>query len=789
MESKFSKPEKILIICAVFIGSVISCALEIKFYLLIFIIILCGYFGFKKYFSWTLGIICVLISLISFIYIDYRISKTDILYKIASSQIKMKGRVISEPSQEFNDKTRIYFNVRSIKKDGKWVPANAKTILTIYDYIINYENIKIGDILEINGFVKRPYPVTNPGQFDYGKYIKNKGIFTFTSAGYSDYKIISRSPGIEWIFLREISNLKDKIINIHRQNLVSPQIEILGGMVFGNYAVPTPGDIKNDFIKSGLLHLLAASGMNVGLVFGIWFFFASKFKIPFWLNISVGILLTAVYSVLTGLPPSVVRAVLMMEFILIAKLLDRKADNTMLLFLVCALMLVYNPSFIYDIGFQLSFMVTFGLLVFIPMLIEKTKPVPDYISGAIWVPLVAQVFASPLQLYHFNSFSFYSMPANILVLPFVGIITNLGFAGSILSFLPFIGEKLCFVFDKASEPFISLLLFITNYFANLPNSVKYFPTPSFWSVLVFYIFLISFLFCIKNSFKNKLVNITSVVLIMVVIFLSVNFNFHPGEKKLEIVFFDVGEGDSIFVNTPENKHILIDTGPNGSFTPAKSIILPYLRKRGLSSLDALVLTHPDSDHTGGTLDIIKNIQVKNLLTNDAVNNTRIYEKIETEIKKNYIPKRILKDGEVINLDPSVLIRVIRPDNIDLKSHNEDSLILYIIYNKFSTLLMADCEAESLYNIKKYVQSPVNLIKIGHHGSLGAVNSKFLEYLKPEVSVISIGKRGYKRSHPHPQVIDYLKKYKSTIYRTDKDYAIKAVSDGIKTEYVFGNWKI
>ena len=217
--------------------------------------------------------------------------------------------------------------------------------------------------------------------------------------------------------------------------------------------------------------MLAASGMNVAFIFGIWFFLLIRLKVPYRFVIFSGGIVVLFYAMMTGLPPSVTRATWMLELGLFAKFLDRKADNNVILLFVCAVLLLYNPKLINNIGFLLSFVVTFGLLYCTNPVLEKIKFLPPKISGWIVVPAIAQIFAIPIQMYFFQTISVYSIIANILVIPFMAIISFCGFISSILSVVPKIGIYICLVLDKINEPFLTFLLFVADKISAIPNNI------------------------------------------------------------------------------------------------------------------------------------------------------------------------------------------------------------------------------------------------------------------------------------------------------------------------------
>lgn len=782
-----TRPQKTIIICSTFIAGIGACLLDSFLLTGIIAGLLILFFTYNKTFSVKFSALLLVVLAFSFFYYEFKTPQPDELYKISPARVTLKGSVITEPRPDLENRTKFEFRVRSYKtKSSEYKNINAKTGINIYDNRRKFDNILTGDILELEGYVKPPFEATNPGQFDYKKYLEKKGIFTLTNVRYDAWTIVEHPKTGTGFLIQQLNKIKNKAVDENRKYLKSPKLEVLEGMVFGDYAIPVPKEVKQTFIKSGLLHLLAASGMNVGFIFGFWFFFASKLRIPYKPKMIVGAVLVVFYSLLTGLPPSIMRAAFMTEFLIIGKLFDRKSDTVTLLTVVCTIMLLINPFWLADVSFQLSYLTTFGILLCTQPLLEKTKPVPEFLAGAVIIPLVAQIWASPVQIFHFNNFSTYSVIANILVLPFIGIITFAGFIGNTASFLPLIGSKICFLFDKIAEPFIDIVLFVANYISNLPGALYYFAKPEIPAIIIFYCFVTAVLFGIKKNFSSKKLNITLLILLISLLIFTFKNNF---DKKLELVFFDVGQGDAIFIHTPDNKNILVDTGPGGRYTPAKSIIIPYLHGRGINSLDAAVLTHPDFDHIGGITAILKNINVKTVFHNGLNNNSKTCKKIKKYLIQNNIKTAGLIDGQELIFDKDVGIKAVIPPDIDKRTYNENSIILYITYGNFSALLTADCEAEALPEIKKYVKYPVSVLKVGHHGSDNSVNYDFLNYLKPDSAIISVGKRGYGYGHPDKEVLKDLNDFHVKTFRTDKEHAVTIISDGKKYIYkTFANQK-
>ena len=363
----------------------------------------------------------------------------------------------------------------------------------------------------------------------------------------------------------------------------SPNLEILGGIVFGDDAVAPPDYIKNSFINSGLLHILAASGMNVGFIFSFWFCIMMFFKIPYKPSVISGMLLVVGYTLMTGLGASVVRAALMLLFVLAGKLINRDAHSISLLSFVAVLMLLYNPAYINDVGFQLSFLVTFGLLTTANIIIQKNDKIPNKIMSLILIPIVAQIWVAPIQMFYFNTFSLYSVFANITSSILLIFISFIGFISSILAIIKPIADSICLIADFINNNLISLLITISDFFGSLPHCLIQTTHPNIIQIIIYYAMLLSVTLLIKQSkYKNAFITLISVSLILFISTISIP------DKNLEIIAFDVQNADSFAIKTPQNKYFIIDTGKmpyKSGNSQAKIIMLKYLKDRGIKNIE------------------------------------------------------------------------------------------------------------------------------------------------------------------------------------------------------------
>ena len=450
----------------------------------------------------------------------------------------------------------------------------------------------------------KPFKVGNPSQFDYGNYLRNFSVYSvFYSKRGSEPVYINHVLNKRERILQGINDYREKIIQKHSKYLESPNLEILGGIVFGDDAVSPPENIKKSFINSGLLHILAASGMNVAFIFSFFFLILSFLRVNYKINVSIGIVMVLIYSLMTGLGAPVVRATCMLVFVMIGKLIDRDAHSISLLSFVAFLMLLYNPMYINDVGFQLSFAATFGLLIMTPYLIKSKNRILNWVIGTVSIPIIAQIWVIPVQIFYFNNISLYSVFANIMSVPILSVISFGGFVSSLISTVT--PDYVCRVFDLILNPMITFLVNISDFWGKLPHSTIQTTHPSVFQLILYYGILLDIIALIDKNIREKYFNLLKATFGIMLVLLFLSMLSFPN-KNLEITAFDVGNADAFLIRTPENKYMMIDTGKsayNGGKSQAEILILKYLLDRGIKNIDTIIVTHFDNDHCGGVVDL------------------------------------------------------------------------------------------------------------------------------------------------------------------------------------------
>ena len=488
----------------------------------------------------------------------------------------------------------------------------------------NTIELEYGDIVKIEGMFEKPSKQRNENGFDYSQYLKTIQIHGTVEV--NDVEILNKKQGSNIFILANTVNLKikEKIFEIFPKEEAS----IIQGLLLGDVS-EIEEDIQEDFRTSSIIHILAVSGMHVSyIIIGIHFLFSKTFGKKN-TNILSAILLV-VYMFITVFSPSIVRAGIMGIIGVLAKLIYRKTDIYTSMAFSLLIILIYNPFLIINVGLQLSYLGTIGIIVFqknVFNFIKKFKYRNKFIKyklkgnvvniiekfeEMLAVTISAQLIILPIMLFHFNYLGIYFLITNILASSIIGPILIISILIVLISIFNFQISK---VFSYLAVIGIKLLIFISN-FGNLPFAKIYIATPQIWQIVLYYIILILLNnYCqIKNK-KNlnytqiRMKNLFQVlkfktrenrrkckIFIILCVFIMSVLKIIP--RDLEINFIDVGQGDSTLIITPYNKTILIDGGGNLSdtFDVGEKTLLPFILDKGYTKIDTIIISHFDQDH-------------------------------------------------------------------------------------------------------------------------------------------------------------------------------------------------
>ena len=502
--------------------------------------------------------------------------------------------------------------------------------------------------ISITGVLYKPKPASNPGAFDFETYLAKEGAF----AGFSGRQVslFEEGQGQPWGWWK----LRQRIIRAQVRHLGSPAGSLVSSFVLGNRAVDIPYDIRDSFIQAGLAHALAASGTQTSLILGLILVLTKRLSVKAQLGFGTTALI--IFVCLTGLQPSVMRAAIMGFGALVALVTQRKVKPLGSLLVAATLLLLFNPLWIWDLGFQLSFLATLGLLVTAPPLIKQLDWMPLVIASLIAITIAASLWTLPLQLYVFNMFAPYSIAANIISAPFVAVIS----IGSIIDALvalisPVAGSALAWLLYYPTHFLIGLVEF----FNALPGSSVAVGKISWVQLLILY-GLIGFS-SISKKWQGRwwLAGLIAVMLVALPV-------LQAKISQFQVTVLATNQ-DQVLVIQDQGQVTLVNSGDADtvSFT-----VLPFLQKQGINQIDWAIALDSEPRLRSGWLQMLPSLPVRTFYDSAApqsppAETKTIASSIQTQ-KGNYqrvaTGQRMFVGStplELINADPPVLQLQIR----------------------------------------------------------------------------------------------------------------------------------
>jgi competence protein ComEC len=648
-----------------------------------------------------------------------------------------------------------------------------------------YNVLSIGNKVKVLGTLRKGRGERNPGEFNYYKYLQSKNIAGILYARkIGDFRITKSS-------IKKFSNV---ILNARKW--VSKKIELshnkktaslLKGLLLADRS-EIEYETKESFINSGVIHVLAVSGLHVGFIVLIFMFLFSRMSI--YPRTFLTILGLVAFLLLTGSPASVFRATIMVVVMFLIYLSNRSYNSLNALAIAALILLLINPSEIFNPGFQLSFSAVLSILVVYPILTEKitTKnKMLRYLLLFSAVSFSAQLGTLPFTLIYFQKLSIISLLANLLVIPIIGIIVGLGV---ITIFISSFSIFFSVYFASANMLATDFLMTIVDFTGTQEFSYFYIPNFSIFDGILFYIFLSLTIYSIK-----KFTNIWASSVLLLLVGLNLFFFLQLDDKQLlpdgkfSIVIIDIGQGDGILLKFPNGKTALIDAGnATPTFDNGERVIAPLLRRLSITEIDYGFVSHVDSDHYKGFLSLLENGWIKEIYKPQIDTSLQKDIRFEKLIKENNVKMNYYSKSKMIFSNLSLYILNDTSNNV-YKSFgaNNNSGVLKIVHGTNTFLFVGDAEYEAekvmIKTYGKFLDSDV--LKIGHHGSKSSSSQMFINKVSPSVGLISAGLNN-NFGHPVKLILNRYIKSNVTLYRTDLEGAIILQSDGERINKV--NWR-
>ena len=643
--------------------------------------------------------------------------------------------------------------------------------------------------------------LTLPRDFDgfaYREYLERQGIGAIARP--FAVEVIGREGGVG----PAVGALRGMLLEGLNRLVPEPEAALGAGILLGVRGSIDP-DLNDAFARAGLTHVVAISGWNIAIVTAIVMGLLRPLERRpggRWTVTGIAVALVAGYVLLTGASPSVVRAALMAGCLLAAKLGGSRTHAASALGLAAMLMLLAAPSVLWDVGFQLSLLATAGLVWFGAAVESRVRWLPPLVREPIALTLAAQLTTLPIILVNFERLSLVAPIANVLVVPFVPLAmatsAAAALAGTLVGVIPLapVAEAVGWLGGAAAWACLRIIIALGSAVASVPNAAVDVRVPG--AVAMAWLPLLGLAaWALGGAARapatessprrdampggvRRLARPAPLLTCAMGVLLGITLLTGP-DGRLHVTVLDIGQGDAILVEAPSGARMLVDGGPDPERTLRRlGAELPFHARR----IDVLVVSHPHQDHVAGLVDVLDRFDVGLVLHAGIPFENPAYDRLLADAARSTVPVRVARAGDRLALDAQTSVEVLYPSADEAAAPlpeediNNGSIVLLVRYGGFAALLTGDAEApveERLLAAGRV--GPVDVLKVGHHGSTSSTTASFLDATAPAVAVISVGADN-DYGHPAPETLETLTTRPGLlILRTDLDGDVEVETDG------------
>ena len=759
----------------------------------------------KKYIKYLI-ITIIMIFVIRYIFLLYNFN-----FKYKTDKTSKKYNVLVIRNIELSNE-KISYLVKYDKNNfilNIYKDEFAKEKISDEEFLSKYSKFNYGDKIEYRCKMTIPEKLNNPYEFNYKIYLNSKNIVGV----FSCYEVKKISEILGNPFLKISYFLREDIGKTVDEKLPNEEAALFKSMIYGDDR-ELSADIKENFQKDGISHIISVSGSNIATMLLIFFMFLNP------KNKKVKILLYGciiyMFCLISAMELSIIRASIMAILSIIFNTFNFKINTYFKLLISFLFMFIYNPYCILNAGLILSFFSIIGIILYnetissyINVLLMKKFKVLTldknslkyniyvllfYILKAFSIVISVLILIFPLQIYYFGEFQSLSIFFNVVISFFVFIQSIFGFISLFLTYIPYLSDQML----NINFVILKLIIFLSEYFAKFDFLTLNIPRPHILIIITYYLILLVYTF--KEKFIYKIdrikrqkiigsINLLTFSYILLVIVIYV-YNIYFEEY---IYFFNVEQGNMAIIRE-DRKIIVVDMGSTTK-NLATNVLNNFLKAKSIGKIDIIIFTHMHDDHINGLEGVIKNedVKISNVLytkPKDEIE-TEEFIKIQKLIEENNITKIEVEEYDCIEylnfkidiLSPPKDKKIVAKDEL-----NANSLILLFSKNigniKENYLFMGDATIESdksfierLKNndsnkrgeIEKKLKN-IKVLQVGHHGSKTSTSDELLEYINVKNCVISAKKEKF--GHPHEEILNKLKEKNITIKITQLDGAIK-----------------
>ena len=701
--------------------------------------------------NWQMWLVAGAIALSATFYLESRIPRptaTDISKYIPATVERgtaqftiVQGIVDSYPHATRNNNSQFWLNATQLNEiQGNQLrpadvsrPVSGRVYVTVP--IQSGTGLQPGVEVSITGTLYLPKVSANPGGFSFRDYLSQSGGF----AGMRGVQL--RVPDERQTQKWSWGKLRQRIAAAQVKLLDIPVGPLLTAMVLGSDAVDLPFDLRDKFVRVGLAHALAASGFQVSLILNAILTLTRK-RLSVVGQFNIGVVALLIFLGLTGFQPAVVRSVVMGLAVLIALRLKRKIDPLNLLLIAGTLLLLGNPLWVWDIGFELSFLATLGLVVTVEPLQKKLDWLPPTIADLITVPLAASIWTLPIQLYVFKVFPLYSLPANILTSPLISIISIGGTIGALAgAIFPIAGSAISWSLYFPTQ----LLIGIVDLFNYLPGTSFAVGQISTWQLVSLYGLILAVWAIPKWQKYWKVPTFIGVLLIIIPLFFA---------KANELQITALASNDrQILVIQDRGKTLLVNTG-NESVT--RFTVMPFLQQQAINQIDSAIDFTRDVTEVNSWQTLSQTLPIKNFY---SINDSSSY----TGASK-FTPMPIGTPRQF--------------DRIEIKTLQTSPAIFQIELAEYKQkwIVIGDPKldrAQPIIDIE--LLNPIQTL----YWRGGKLSKGAIEKMNPQIAIAAT-------NSPDPDTIKLLERNNVRVYYTNRDGAIQWTPTGEFRPYLEGD---
>ena len=732
---------------------------------------------------------------------DWNTDAAELTSYVGSGEVTLSGTVVT-PVVHGRDRRTMVVAVQWVRKADTRQVVQGRLRLTWRE---PDADVFRGDTMTVRTRLRRPFGTRNPGGFDYGAYLRARGIHVVATVKGPNRVRVHPPEAFDvgpWVWHR-IDQWRNQVRQAVTATLQQPARGLFLGTIVGEQR-NVPADVRDDFVTTGTVHIISISGSHLGLLAFLSFFVVKgmiRLLPAFWLEkvscillprqlaVLVTIPLVIFYTLLSGSHDATVRSLIMILFYCWAAWIGHARHLVIPLALAALFATLADPMAIYDLSCQFSYMAVLAIALVLQW--NERDARDDHVSHAVLaklknrgkpyvlITLAVTVATLPLVAYYFNQVAWFGVFANAVVVPFVGfLVVPLGLGASVLVLL---GGLDHLPFAYVHQAIITGLTDVVGTMAAIPGVRLHAASPSPVAIAGFYCCLLIVLLSRNLVSRWKSLSVLTVLTLCFVWWVWVPR--HVGEDKVRVTFLDVGQGDATVIELPDQT-VLVDGGvAYDRWDVGRMVVAPYLWDQGIRRIDHVIATHPQLDHVGGLPWIIKRFEVGRYWSNGVPRRKKsFYKRLTDAVEEKGLEAQVAWEGtEIISEGPCRLLSL-NPSSTEMTSINQArdsrrggtklnnlSVVLNLTCGTHSILLPADAEIQTLNRLLDHpgVQS-ATVVKIPHHGGKSSLNRRWIQQLRAKTAVVSAG-RGNRYGHPAQAV---LRAYRHMdVYRTDSDGAI------------------